>query len=86
MKLSDDHQTLVDFFATTALPTGVQHVNEYSVFLDLPAATRMYLQRLYSDVEASQRSAALALTGIRDWALQQHVDTNPDYADASVSL
>jgi hypothetical protein len=69
MKLSDDHQALVDFFASTTLPTGVQHVNEYSVFLDLPAATKTYLERLNSDVETNQQSAARALTGIRDWAL-----------------
>jgi hypothetical protein len=71
MNLSDEHQSLVDFFAGITLPDGFQHVNAYSVFLDLPGATDTYLKRLHSDVDANRRSAALALSEIREWALRQ---------------
>jgi hypothetical protein len=84
MKLSDDHQALVDFFAAVTLPTGVQHVNEYSVFLDLPGAARTYIQRLYSDVETNRQSAALALTGIKDWVMEQDFLAEIDHAEALV--
>lgn len=73
MNLSDEHQALVDFFASVTLPTGFQHVNEYSVFLDLPGATRTYIQRLHSQVETDRKSAALALNGIRDWVVEQEL-------------
>jgi hypothetical protein len=73
MNLSEEHQALVDFFATVTLPTGFQHVNEYSIFLDLPGATQAYIQRLYSSVEADRKSAALALNGIRNWVLDQEM-------------
>jgi|GEM_PF-4314246 hypothetical protein len=86
MKLSDDHQALVDFFASITLPTGFQHVNEYSVFLDLPGATEMYIRRLYSDVDTNRQSAALALTGIKEWAIQQDFDAKLEPANVLVSL
>lgn len=77
MNLSDEHQALVDFFVSITLPTGFQHVNEYSVFLDLPGATNTYIKRLYSAVEADRKSAALALNEIRDWVLQQETVNEP---------
>lgn len=77
MNLSDEHQALVDFFARITLPTGFQHVNEYSLFLDLPGATKNYIKRLHSTVESDRKSAALALNGIRDWVLQQEMVNEP---------
>ncbi|WP_080238414.1 hypothetical protein [Spirosoma rigui] len=77
MNLSDEHQALVDFFARITLPTGFQHVNEYSLFLDLPGATKNYIKRLHSAVESDRKSAALALNGIRDWVLQQEMVNEP---------
>jgi hypothetical protein len=73
MNLSDEHQALVDFFAPITLPTGFQHVNAYSVFLDLPGAVNTYIKRLHSTVEADRKSAALALNGIRNWVLEQEL-------------
>jgi hypothetical protein len=86
MKLNDDHQALVDFFARITLPTGFQHVNEYSVFLDLPVATETYLRRLHSDVDTNRQSAALALTGIKEWAMQQDFHARLEPTDVPVIL
>lgn len=71
MNLTEDNQALIDFFAHHSLPSGFQHVNEYSVYLDLPGAVSTFLQRLQSDVVTNQKSAAMALIQIREWAIKQ---------------
>lgn len=73
MQLSTEHQELINFFASRPLPTGPQHINEYSVFLNLPGAVSSQIRQLQSDVEASQRSAALMLNQVRKWLMKQEV-------------
>ena len=82
MQLSHEHQTLVDFFADCALPSGPQHVNEYSVFLNLPRAVSTHVSRLSSDVEATRKSAAALLTEVRDWMMERGDLCVSDNADA----
>lgn len=67
MQLSPDHQALVDFFSAYELPTGPQHINAYSVFLNLPSAVNNRLRQLNSEVDATRKSAALMLGEVRDW-------------------
>ena len=67
MQSSQQYQELVDFFTGRALPTGPQHVNPFSVYLNLPGAVEMHLQQLDSKVEASHKSAALMLTEVKQW-------------------
>ncbi|GAB4051289.1 DUF6965 family protein [Spirosoma litoris] len=69
MNLSREHQELVDFFSGRDLPTGPQHINEYSVLLNLQGAVNTRLQQLYSEVEATRKSAALMLTEVKDWLM-----------------
>ena len=71
MQLSHEHQELVDFFADCELPSGPQHVNEYSVFLNLPRAVSTHLPRLSSEVEATRKSAAALLAEVRDWVMER---------------
>lgn len=71
MQLSQEHQALVDFFADCALPSGPQHVNEYSVFLSLSGAVSTHLPRLSSDVDATRKSAAALLTEVREWVMER---------------
>ena len=67
MQLSSDHQALVDFFSTHELPSGPQHVNAYSVYLNLPNAVTSRLRQLHSEVEATRKSAALMLDEVKNW-------------------
>lgn len=69
MNLSQEHQELVDFFSGRELPTGPQHINEYSVLLNLSGAVNTRLQQLYSEVEATRKSAALMLNEVKDWLI-----------------
>ncbi|GAB3987241.1 hypothetical protein GCM10028807_06730 [Spirosoma daeguense] len=71
MHLRSEHQTLVDFFADRTLPTGPQHVNEYSIFLNLSGAVNARIAQLQSDVEATRNSAALMLEEVKSWLNQQ---------------
>ncbi|WP_461075164.1 DUF6965 family protein [Spirosoma flavus] len=71
MHLRSEHQALVDFFAERQLPTGPQHVNDYSVFFNLPAAVNSRLSQLHSDVEATRKSAALMLEEVKNWLSEQ---------------
>ncbi|UFH56303.1 DUF6965 family protein [Spirosoma sp. KNUC1025] len=71
MQLSREYQELVDFFSGRELPTGPQHINEYSVFLSLSGAVNTNLQRLYSGVEATSQSAARMLKEVQQWLNQQ---------------
>jgi len=71
MQLSTQHQQLIDFFAGRNLPSGPQHVNPYSVFLNLSGAVQTRLADLYCDVETTQQSAALMLREVKDWLLSQ---------------
>lgn len=77
MQLSQEHQALVDFFSDCELPSGPQHVNEYSVFLSLPRAVSTHLSRLSSDVEATRKSAAALLTEVRHWMIERGDVFNP---------
>ncbi|QDK81650.1 hypothetical protein EXU85_24780 [Spirosoma sp. KCTC 42546] len=70
MNLSHEHQELVDFFSDRELPTGPQHINEYSVMLNLAGAVDTRLQQLYSEVDATRKSAALMLSEVRSWLLK----------------
>lgn len=75
MKLDDDDQELVNFFAGCELPAGPQPINDYSVFLNLSGAVSTHLQRLHSDGEASPKSATLLLREIRQWVeSRSHLD------------
>lgn len=76
MQLSPDHQALVDFFSAYELPTGPQHINAYSVYLNLPSAVSNRLRQLHSEVEATQKSAALMLGEVKDW-LEKQGQPNP---------
>ncbi len=67
MDLTHEHQKLVDFFASRTLPSGPQHINQYSVFFDLPGAVNKQLQQIRSDVEATRKSAAIMLREVQDW-------------------
>lgn len=71
MQQDNDHQELVDFFTGRPLPAGPQHLNPYSVFLDLNGAVVSHLHRLGSEVEATRRSSALTLTEVKKWLLSQ---------------
>jgi hypothetical protein len=71
MQLSSEHQELVEFFNGHTLPTGPQHVNEYSVFLNLAGAIESQLKQLQSDVEASRKSAAVMLREVKSWLTEQ---------------
>ncbi|MBD2754158.1 DUF6965 family protein [Spirosoma validum] len=73
MPLRSEYQELVDFFSASDLPTGPQHVNEYSVFLNLSGAVSSSLQRLQSEVEATSLSAARMLTEVKQWLVEQEV-------------
>lgn len=67
MQLSTEYQELIDFFTGRQIPTGPQHVNPYSVYLNLQGAVEMHLQQLQSNVEASRKAAFLMLVQVRDW-------------------
>lgn len=69
MQLSTEHQELVNFFANRPLPSGPQHVNSYSVFLNLPGAVEVQLNQLRSEVEASRKSAAAILREVQNWVM-----------------
>jgi hypothetical protein len=71
MNLSREHQELVDFFSSRDLPTGPQHINEYSVMLNLSGAVNTRLQQLHSEVEATRKSAALMLSEVKEWLLMK---------------
>ena len=71
MQLSQEHQALVDFFTNYSLPNGPQHINPYSTFLNLSGAVQNRLQQLYSNVEATKKSAALMLTEVKEWLEKQ---------------
>ncbi|AUD03251.1 DUF6965 family protein [Spirosoma pollinicola] len=71
MQLCTEHQELINFFDNRPLPTGPQHINEYSVFLNLTAAVDNQLKQLQSDVEASQKSAAAMLFEVKFWLSKQ---------------
>lgn len=71
MQLNNEHQDLVNFFANRPLPTGNQHINEYSIFLNLTGAVDVQLKQLQSDVEASRKSAAVMLIEVKNWLLKQ---------------
>ncbi|SFB88313.1 DUF6965 family protein [Spirosoma endophyticum] len=73
MQLSTEHQELVNFFTNRSLPTGPQHINEYSVFLNLPGAVSSQIKQLQSDVDTSRRSAALMLNQVRNWLMKQEI-------------
>lgn len=73
MPLRNEYQELVDFFTACDLPAGPQHINEYSVFLNLPGAVNTGLQRLHSDVEATSQSAARMLSEVKHWLSGQSV-------------
>lgn len=70
MNLSHEHQELVDFFSGLELPTGPQHINEYSVMLNLAGAVHTRLQQLNSEVEATRKSAVLMLSEVKAWLLE----------------
>lgn len=71
MQLSTEHQELVNFFDNRPLPAGPQHINPYSVFLNLPGAVEGQLRQLRSEVEASRKSAAIMLQEVRAWVIAQ---------------
>ncbi|GAB3040398.1 DUF6965 family protein [Spirosoma pulveris] len=71
MHFSNEHEELENFFRDRSLPSGPQHINEYSVFLNLPGAVTTQLQWLHSEVAATRKSAAVMLQEVRDWLLQQ---------------
>ena len=70
MQLSQEHQALVDFFLGRELPAGPQHINPYSVFLNVPKAVDCHLQGLYSEVEATQNASARLLQEIKAWLIE----------------
>ena len=69
MSLRNEYQELVDFFSNRELPTGPQHINEYSVFLNLSGAVSSNLERLQSEVAATSQSAARMLAEVKDWLI-----------------
>ena len=71
MQLSTDHQELINFFADRPLPSGPQHVNSYSVFLNLPGAVDVQLKQLRSEVDASRKSAEIILREVQEWLIAQ---------------
>lgn len=71
MQLSTEHQELINFFSNRPLPSGPQHVNAYSVFLNLPTAVEAQLKQLRSDVDASRKSATIILREIQEWIVAQ---------------
>ncbi|WP_460936917.1 DUF6965 family protein [Spirosoma humi] len=71
MQPSTDHQELINFFANRPLPSGPQHVNPYSVFLNLPDAVETQLKQLRSEVDASRKSAAITLREVQEWLVAQ---------------
>jgi len=71
MQLSSDHQELINFFANRPLPSGPQHVNPYSVFLNLSDAVETQLKQLRSEVDASRKSAAIILCEVKEWVTTQ---------------
>lgn len=71
MHLSSEHQELEKFFLGRSLPTGPQHINEYSVFLNLSGAVATQIQWLHSEVAATRKSAAIMLQEVRAWMLLQ---------------
>ena len=71
MQLSQEYQALVDFFTDYSLPSGPQHINSYSTFLNLSGAVHTRLQQLHSNVEATQKSAALMLSEVKEWLEKQ---------------
>ncbi|MFD2937901.1 DUF6965 family protein [Spirosoma flavum] len=73
MLLNSEYQELVDFFSGRDLPHGPQHINEYSVFLNLSGAVSTQLQRLYSEVEATRKSAEIMLHEVKDWLIRQPI-------------
>lgn len=80
MFLRSEYQQLVDFFSICDLPTGPQHINEFSVFLNLPRAVNTNLQCLNSGVEATSQSAARMLTEVKQWLIAQDVVSQPTLA------
>lgn len=71
MHFNSEHEELEHFFNGRPLPTGPQHINEYSVFLNLPGAVATQIQWLHSEVAATRKSAAVMLQEVREWLLQQ---------------
>ncbi len=73
MQPSTDYQELINFFANRPLPIGPQHINEYSIFLNLTGAVAVQLKQLQSGVEASRKSAALMLYEVKAWLIGQQL-------------
>ncbi|WP_080054169.1 DUF6965 family protein [Spirosoma aerolatum] len=71
MNTNSDYQDLIDFFSGRDLPTGPQHINEFSVFFNLSSAVSNRLNQLNSDVAATRKSAALMLTEVKQWLQNQ---------------
>ena len=69
MELIQEHQELVDFFTGRILPSGPQHVNSYSVFLNLDKAVKEHLKRLQSERETTRLQAAILLQEVKHWLL-----------------
>lgn len=77
MALTSEQQELVAFFSDRELPAGPQHVNDYSVFINLTDAVQAQLKHLQSDVLISQQSATRLLQEVKNWLDNQPV-TIPD--------
>ena len=70
--MTPEQQQLIDFFAGLELPPGPQHVNPYSVFLNLPRTVITRLADLHSEVETTQQSAAVMLQEVKEWLLNSN--------------
>ncbi|MBN8825929.1 MULTISPECIES: hypothetical protein [unclassified Spirosoma] len=71
MNPDSEYQDLINFFSGRDLPTGPQHINEFSVFFNLSSAVSNRLNQLNSDVAATRKSAALMLTEVKHWLQNQ---------------
>ncbi|WP_020601076.1 DUF6965 family protein [Spirosoma panaciterrae] len=71
MNPDSEYQDLVDFFSGRDLPTGPQHINEFSVFFNLSNAVSNRLTQLNSEVAATRKSAALMLAEVKQWLQNQ---------------
>jgi hypothetical protein len=80
MQLKSEYQDLVNFFTSHPLPAGPQHINEFSVFLNLSGAVETSLNQLRSDVEATSKSAATMLSEIKMWLIRQELTTEKSTA------
>ncbi|GAB4036061.1 DUF6965 family protein [Spirosoma gilvum] len=72
MNPNSEHQDLIDFFSGRDLPTGPQHINEFSVFFNLSNAVNTRLNQLNSDVAATRNSALLMLNEVKQWLLNKN--------------